>query len=72
MGIVKSYYERTSEKKIKAEVKSYVKEQTNFLFSILNKQYEKYKDKFDVIIVNDNLNTALEKAENVVRNFLKK
>jgi methyl-accepting chemotaxis protein len=45
MGIVKSYYERTSEKKIKAEVKSYVKEQTNFLFSILNKQYEKYKDK---------------------------
>ena len=44
MGVIRSYYERTDKERIKKEVKSYVKEQSNFLFSILSSQYEQYKD----------------------------
>ncbi|SFP95242.1 methyl-accepting chemotaxis protein [Hydrogenimonas thermophila] len=44
-SILESYYERTSKDKIKEEVKSYITQQSDFLFSIINKQYELYKDK---------------------------
>ncbi|WP_177202008.1 methyl-accepting chemotaxis protein [Hydrogenimonas thermophila] len=45
MNIVKSYYERTSKDKLENEVKEYITEQSDFLFSIIEKQYEMYKDK---------------------------
>ncbi len=44
---IETYQKRTSKEQIKNEVKSYIDEQTNFLFSIINKQYELYKDKMD-------------------------
>ncbi|RXJ64678.1 hypothetical protein [Halarcobacter anaerophilus] len=37
---VESYYERTSKERIRSEVKDYIQEQTNFLFSIINEEYE--------------------------------
>jgi len=43
-GILQSYHDRTSKDTIKEEVKGYITEQSNFLFSILNYQYDKYKD----------------------------
>ncbi len=41
---IESYYERTSIEKVKIEVQSDLKDQTNFLFSVLNAEYEKLKD----------------------------
>ncbi len=41
---VESYYERTSKEKIKIEVKNYIEEQSDFLFSIINAEYEKNKN----------------------------
>ena len=45
MKTVDSYYERTSKEKIKAEVQKYLKEQTNFMLSIMEGEYKKYKGK---------------------------
>ena len=44
MKTVESYHERTSPDKIKIEVQDYLKEQTNFLLSILESEHEKLKD----------------------------
>ncbi|OUR73600.1 chemotaxis protein, partial [Arcobacter sp. 31_11_sub10_T18] len=41
---VNSYYERTSQKKIQKEVENSLKEKTEFLFSIINKEYEVSKN----------------------------
>ena len=41
---IESYHARTAEDKIQAEVRKYIKEQSSFLFSIINKEYEKNKD----------------------------
>jgi len=41
---VESYYARTAKDKIKEEVKSYINEQADFLFSIITSEYEKNKD----------------------------
>ncbi|KAB7886529.1 methyl-accepting chemotaxis protein [Poseidonibacter ostreae] len=41
---VESYYARTAKDKIKGEVKIYIEEQSDFLFSIINSEYEKNKD----------------------------
>jgi len=41
---IESFYARTSKEKIKKEVESELKEQTDFLFSIMQKAYEKNKD----------------------------
>lgn len=41
---IESFYSRTSEEKIKKEVESQLKEQTDFLFSIVQKAYDKNKD----------------------------
>jgi methyl-accepting chemotaxis protein len=43
--VVETYYLRTDKEHIKKELTSYIDEQSNFLFSIINNQYEKYKDK---------------------------
>ena len=40
---VEAYYKRTSPEKIKVEVQEDLKKQTNFLFSILESEYEKQK-----------------------------
>jgi len=40
-----SFYQRTSEEKIRTEVKDDLKLQTDFLFSILTKEYESNKNK---------------------------
>jgi len=42
---VSSYYDRTSIEKVKKEVENDLKEKSNFLFSIINKQYELSKNK---------------------------
>lgn len=42
---VESYYERTSKEKIKNEVEDYLKEQSDFLFSIINEEYEANKNR---------------------------
>ena len=41
---VENYYARTSLEMVKIEVEEDLETQTNFLFTILTKQYEKYKD----------------------------
>jgi len=41
---INSYYERTSPQKIQKEVESSLKEKTDFLFSIISKEYEASKD----------------------------
>jgi methyl-accepting chemotaxis protein len=41
---VESYYERTDKSRIKNEVKGYIEEQSDFMFSIINSEYEKNKD----------------------------
>ncbi|RXJ87894.1 cache domain-containing protein [Arcobacter sp. CECT 8985] len=42
---VKSYHERTSKDKIKDEVQDYLLEQSNFIFSIINGEYNRLKNK---------------------------
>jgi methyl-accepting chemotaxis protein len=42
--VIQSYYERSSKDKIKNEVRAYIDEQSDYMFSIINKQYEIYKD----------------------------
>ncbi len=42
---IDSFYQRTSQEKIKQEVQNELKNQTDFLFSILNKEYEENKNK---------------------------
>ncbi|WP_373002342.1 methyl-accepting chemotaxis protein [Sulfurimonas sp.] len=44
MKSIESFYTRTSKEKIKKEVESELKEQTDFLFSIIQKAYEKNKN----------------------------
>ncbi len=44
MKTVESYYARTAKEKVKAEVQTYLKEQTGFILSIMEGEYEKYKD----------------------------
>ena len=39
-----SYYERTSKEKVKNEVENYITEQSGFLFSIIEAEYEKNKN----------------------------
>ncbi|MFA7084113.1 MAG: cache domain-containing protein [Arcobacteraceae bacterium] len=45
MKSVDSFYQRTSKEKVKEEVQTYLKGQTEFLFSILNGEYKKYNGK---------------------------
>ena len=44
MKTIEAYHERTSIDKIKIEVQTDLKKQTNFLFSILESEYSKLKD----------------------------
>ena len=42
---IESYYKRTAKDKIQTEVEAELKEKMNFLFSIIEKQYQRYKGK---------------------------
>ncbi len=41
---IETYYERTSKERLKEEVQNYIVEQTDYLFSIIETEYEKNKD----------------------------
>ena len=45
MKSIESYYERTTKDKIKVETQSYINEQSNFLFSIIEAEYERNKNR---------------------------
>lgn len=47
MKSINSFYERTSKEKVKAEVEEELKKQTGFIFSIIQKQYDRYNGKID-------------------------
>jgi len=53
---VESYHERTSKEKIKNEVESYVQEQMDFMFSIIEGEYKKYKN----VLPEDELKQRIE------------
>ena len=45
MSIIKAYYKKSNKNNMKNEVKGYITEQSDFLFSILEKQYNAYNGK---------------------------
>jgi len=53
---VESYHKRTAPEKIKKEVSQYLKEQTNFIFSIIEKEYENNK----YLLSNDELKNRIK------------
>jgi methyl-accepting chemotaxis protein len=57
---VESYYERTAKDKIKEEVKKYISEQSDFLFSIINSEYEKNKDILSPIELKERIKSIIE------------
>ncbi|MFA6189852.1 MAG: methyl-accepting chemotaxis protein [Sulfuricurvum sp.] len=60
---IDSFYQRTSEEKIKQEVQNDLKLQTDFLFSIITKEYESNKDKLS----NDELTKRIKNIVSSVR-----
>ena len=44
IATLESYHERTSKDKIKHEVEAYIEEQMNFMFSIIEAEYNEYKN----------------------------
>jgi len=63
MKTVDSYYKRTSVEKIKIEEEQYLKEQTNFIFTILQGEYDKYHGQ----IPDEQLKDLLKNAVKSVR-----
>ena len=57
---LESYYERTSKDKIQLEVKDYIEEQSEFLFSIINTEYEKNKNKMSPNELKDRIKSIVE------------
>ncbi len=60
---VESYYERTAEDKIQEEVEGYLREQTDYIFSILEGEYNKYKN----TLSNDEMKKRLKSILNDAR-----
>ncbi len=60
MKTVESYHARTSKDKVKAEVQSYLKEQTGFMLSVMEGTYEKYKDKVSEEELRELVKTAVK------------
>jgi len=56
---IESYHARTSKDKIKGEVEDYLLEQTNFIFTIINSEYEKYKDTLSKEELKDRIKSIL-------------
>ncbi|RBQ29723.1 cache domain-containing protein [Aliarcobacter vitoriensis] len=63
MKTVEAYYERTSIEKVKLELESELQKQTEFLFSILEAEYEKYKN----TLSNEALQDRLKSIVNATR-----
>jgi len=57
---VESYYERTSKDRIQSEVKDYIQEQSDFLFSIINSEYEKNKNKISENELKERIKSIVE------------
>ena len=45
INIIDTFYQRSSKDKLSSEVKEYITQQSNFLFNIIEKQYNLHKDK---------------------------
>ncbi|RXK07484.1 methyl-accepting chemotaxis protein [Halarcobacter ebronensis] len=60
---VESYYARTAEDKIQEEVESYLKEQTNYIFSIIEGEYNKYKKTLSTEEMKKRLKSILNDAK---------
>ena len=60
MKTVEAYHKRTAPEKIKIEVQDYLKEQTNFLLSILESEYEKLKDSLSPEELQDRLKSIVD------------
>ena len=58
-----SYHQRTEPAKIKAEVSQFLRDQTNFIFSIIEKEYERNKGKLS----EDQLKTRIKSIVNESR-----
>jgi methyl-accepting chemotaxis protein len=58
MKSIESYHERTSKDKIKYEVQGYIKEQADFMFTIINNLYDQFKGK----VSQNELKEIIEKA----------
>ena len=62
MKTVNAYHKRTSIDRIKLEVQDHLKEQTNFIFSILNAEYERYKNTLSQEELKLRLKTIVEES----------
>ncbi|RXJ95625.1 chemotaxis protein [Malaciobacter molluscorum] len=60
---VSSYNERTSIDKIKLEVQDYLEEQTNFIFSILQSEYKKQKNKMSFNELKEHLRNIVKESK---------
>ncbi len=62
MKTVESYYARTAPEKIKVEVQAKLKEQTEFMLSIMQGEYDKYKGKVSDEELKNMIKTSVQKA----------
>ncbi|MGA1932565.1 methyl-accepting chemotaxis protein [Arcobacter sp. YIC-464] len=62
MKTVNAYHKRTSIDKIKLEVQDHLKDQTDFIFSILNGEYEKHKNTLSQEELKLRLKTIVEES----------
>lgn len=63
MKTVESYYERTAKDKIKQEVQSYLKSQTDFMLSIMQGEYDKYQGKIPEAQLKEIIKNAVKSAK---------
>ncbi|WP_419770882.1 MAG: methyl-accepting chemotaxis protein [Candidatus Marinarcus sp.] len=63
METIESFHERTNKAKVKAEVETQLKSQTNFLFAILEGEYAKYKGKIPDEQLKDILKNAVKHSK---------
>ena len=57
---VESFYSRTAKDKIRLEVEKYIKEQSNFLFSIIESEYKKNKDLLTEVEIKNKIKSIVE------------
>lgn len=60
---VESYHARTSKEKIKSEVQAYLKNQTDFMLSIMQGEYDKYQGKVSDEQLKDIIKNAVKSAK---------
>jgi methyl-accepting chemotaxis protein len=62
MKTVEAYHARTAKDKIKAEVQAYLKKQTNFMLSVMQGEYDKYKGKIPDAQLEEIIKEAVKSA----------